>query len=116
MPGDPRAASRCRRAWVIGFVAAAGKLTRAAYLYWAAKVHTGFARRLGDVRAVERWEREQEVLQEVPPGAVPGGLAGRVGSEAEERALLVRERVEVAVFEVPQGAESTGDNRKPSPD
>ena len=73
---------------------AAGKLTRAVYPYWAAKVHTGFARRLGDVRAVERWESEQEVLREsrlraqlrVPYGHRPtsAGLRLRTSARAKE--------------------------------
>ncbi len=72
---------------------AAGKLTRAVYPYWAAKVHTGFARRLGDVRAVERWGREQEVLREsrlrarlrVPYGQRPTSAGLRLRASARAK-------------------------------
>ena len=43
----------------------AGKLTRATYLSIAARCGIGFQRRLADVRAAERYEREQAVDEQV---------------------------------------------------
>ena len=69
------------------------------YLHWAAKVHAGFARRLGDVKAVERWERERPVLRVVQAGQEAQRVTGL-------RTALLTPRIDQCV------SESVGDNWK----
>ena len=45
--------------WWLDNLLKQGKLQRDVYLKWAARVAVGFQRRLGDVRAAERYERER---------------------------------------------------------
>ena len=72
--------------WWLDNMLKQGKLTRQVYLKWAARVTAGFQKRLADVRAAERFERELAVdtaVQEEADALAPGLVQPKSFPEVE---------------------------------